>query len=107
MINFFDSRLPGGVRLFEHMPGGPIPAEEMTANKCILGCATSSYTLAGLENGQWVIFFLFNPSPDSLPCVSSVFFFFFFCALESAVSLPSVCFITYPFKYFKMSARVR
>jgi len=38
-------------RLLPHHPTVPIPAEEMTVEKCINGCSASHYTSTGLEWG--------------------------------------------------------
>jgi hypothetical protein len=41
-----------GPSLFPFGPLVPIPAEQMTVERCIDGCAAAGYNAAGLQDGQ-------------------------------------------------------
>lgn len=43
-----------GHRILPHKPNTPIPAEEMTIEKCLDGCGASGYTTGGVEFAQYV-----------------------------------------------------
>ncbi|KAJ6533538.1 WSC domain-containing protein [Mycena capillaripes] len=57
----------GAVPLLPHGPLVPIPAEQMTVERCIDGCQAAGYNAAALENGQNCFCDLVEPNLTTQP----------------------------------------